>query len=75
MGEVLRKKYGDQLSMRYVDVIEDNMDLYPGVEEYISKAGMKLPIIVINDRIIHSVAGLNYMEIEEEIEEMRGKKL
>ncbi len=58
-----------------MDVIDDDMDQYPEVEEYIRNAGMKLPLLVINDKIIRPGAGLNYLEIEETIEEMFGGKL
>lgn len=70
LAQTLRKNYGDKISIRYVDVIDDDLDEYPDVEEYLKKSGMKLPLLKIDDRIIRPVAGLNYMEIAEELEEM-----
>lgn len=60
--------------MKYIDVIDDDLERYPDIEEYLSKAGMKLPLLRINGRIIRPGAGLNYMEIEEELEEMGLRK-
>ena len=70
LAQALQGTYGDQLKMRYIDVIDDDLDEYPEVEAYLKKTGMKLPLLKINDKIIRPAAGLNYMEIAEELEEM-----
>lgn len=74
LGEVIQRYYGDQVNMKYIDVIDDDMEQYSGVEEYLKNAGMKLPLLTINGRIIRPGAGLNYMEIEEELEELGLRK-
>ena len=74
MGDVLKKNYGVQVSIKYVDVIEDNMDDYPEIEDYLKRSGMRLPLLTVNGKIISPGTGLNYLEIVEELEEM-GLKL
>lgn len=74
MGDVLRKNYGDCITMKYVDVIDDDMDGYPAVEEYLKKAGMHLPLLMINGKMVRPGTGVNYLEIEEELERLGLRK-
>lgn len=60
--------------MKYIDVIDDDMDQYPEIDNYLRKAGMHLPLLAINGKIIRPGTGLNYLEIEEELENMGLKK-
>lgn len=48
---------------------------YPEVEDYLKRAGMRLPLLLINGRVIRPGIGLNYMEIVEELEGMGFKKI
>ena len=70
LGEILQRNYGDRVCTKYFDVIDDELDEYPEVEEYLKRAGMQLPLILINGKIIRPGTGLNYMEIVEELEEL-----
>lgn len=70
MGDVLKKNYGDHVNIRYIDVIDDDMDDYAEVEEYLRKSGMVLPLLTVNGKIMRPGTGLNYMEIVEELQEM-----
>lgn len=60
--------------MQYIDVIDDDLEQYPDVENYLKNAGMKLPLLTINGKIIRPGTGLNYMEIEEELKELGLRK-
>lgn len=70
IGEVLKDIYGEEVNIRYIDVVDNDLDEYPLVEEYLAKAGMNLPLLVINDRIIRPGIGLNYKEFVEELEQL-----
>ncbi len=70
LGEILKRDYGDQVETKYIDVIDDELDDYPEIEDYLKRAGMQLPLLVINGKIIRPGTGLNYMEIVEELERM-----
>ena len=74
LGDILRKNYGDHIAMKYIDVIDDDMDQFPKIDNYLRKAGMHLPLLAINGKIIRPGTGLNYLEIEEELENMGLKK-
>ncbi|PKM79821.1 MAG: hypothetical protein CVU89_16515 [Firmicutes bacterium HGW-Firmicutes-14] len=74
LGEILERDFGDRVTTKHIDVVDDNMDQYPEVEDYLRRAGMQLPLLVINGKIIRPGTGLNYKEIVEELEAMGFKK-
>lgn len=71
IGELLTGKFGEQVKTKYVDVIDDNMDEYPEIDDYLVKAGTRvLPLLVVNEKIINPGTGINFVEILEVLEEM-----
>jgi len=70
LGEILAKNYRGMVKTRYIDVIDDDIDEFPEVAGYLKRTGMKLPLLVINGKIIRPGLGLNYTEIVEELEEL-----
>jgi predicted nuclease with RNAse H fold len=59
------------VKIKYVDVIDDNMDDYPEIDDYLLKAGTRvLPLFVANGRIVNTGIGINYLEILEVLQEM-----
>ena len=71
IGEVLTENFGEQVKIKYVDVIDDNMDDYPEIDEYLVKAGTRvLPLMVANGKIVYPGTGINYMEILAVLQEM-----
>lgn len=71
IGELLTGKFGEQVKTKYVDVIDDNIDEYPEIDDYLVKAGTRvLPLLVVNGKIVNPGTGINYAEILEVLEEM-----
>ena len=71
IGELLTGKFGEQVKTKYVDVIDDNMDEYPEIDDYLVKAGTRvLPLLVVNGKIVNPGTGINYVEIMEVLEGM-----
>ncbi|MHB9093670.1 MAG: hypothetical protein ACYC21_03270 [Eubacteriales bacterium] len=70
MGDILKKNYGEQVNIRYIDVIDDCMDEFGEVEDYLKRSGMRLPLLTVNGKIIRPGTGVSYFEIVEELEEM-----
>lgn len=59
------------MKIKYVDVIDDNMDDYPEIDDYLVKVGTKaLPLIVVNGKIVNPGIGINYRDILEVLQEM-----
>lgn len=71
IGELLTGKFGEQVKTKYVDVIDDNMDEYPEIDDYLVRAGTRvLPLLVVNEKIVNPGTGINYAEILEVLVEM-----
>jgi len=68
---MLTDNFGEQVKTKYVDVIDDNMDDYPEIDEYLVKAGTGvLPLVVVNGKIVNPGTGINYRDILEVLQDM-----
>ncbi|MDT3700694.1 MAG: hypothetical protein RO469_14885 [Thermincola sp.] len=71
IGELLTDKFGEQVKIQYVDVIDGNMDDYPEIDDYLVRAGTRvLPLLVVNGKIVNSGIGISYMLVLEALEEL-----
>lgn len=68
MGRQLRGRFGDQVTVEYFDLFGPEMEHHPNVLARVSRDGLTLPLVYINDELFSSGGKINGPSIRRQLE-------
>ena len=68
IGRQLTERFGDQVVMEYFDLFGPEMDRFPDVLAAVSRDGLMLPLVYVNDELFSSGGKINGPAIRRRID-------